>query len=146
MIKRLCIASALSFLSLQTACSFGNGTADGCATSLTGTYEGISDDEMDPQPVSGLMFGAATIDEDGDQIWLVSLVDPDDTPETYADNSRRSLPLLVDSDGVVTAKDDSIALELPNTTMNLDTCVMTGEWDALFIGTGSFTIGPYQVY
>ena len=131
MLKSFLIVMAMGLLSLQMACTFGDGTVEGCSTVMSGTYEGDQE---------GLIFGYVNIDGN----IALTMVIEDDTPDDLEDNTKYTATLLIDSEGAVTTE-AIIALEVLNASMDLDSCVVSGEWDLFFgMTTGTFAIGPYN--
>lgn len=127
MFKTLWIAFAISLLSLQAACSFGDGTVEGCATVMTGTFEGDAE---------GRVFGFFNEESKLE----ITLYIPNDTEE----GQPRSKTLLVDESGAVTAEVPTGVLQITDSQIDLDTCEVTGTWTEMFTGTGTFRIGPYD--
>jgi hypothetical protein len=134
MLSRLSIVLAVSILSLSTACSFGDGTAESCQTAMTGTFTGTQE---------GPIFSNLTVDPESMALTLeVTFLFPDETtPDDPTDFQPRSNTLLVSEDGTVMA--DGGILEVADTVMDLDTCDITGTW-IFFAETGEFTLGPYH--
>jgi hypothetical protein len=129
MLKSISIIVLTCSLLTFASCSFGDGSVQGCATALTGSFEG---DEQ------GLAFAYM----DAELALEFSMVMPDDTPDDNLDNTVRKATLAVGEDGQVTTSSTGV-LQVTSGTIDLDTCEVSGSWD-LFSGvtTGSFTLGP----
>lgn len=144
MFKNLCISSALTLLTLSTACTFGDGTPAGCETAFTGTYSGTftDPDTEEVSEVSGQMYAAWTDDEiTMERVLRISLIVPDDTPDDATDNPlTRPKNVTVESDGTITSEDAGV-LRFYDSVMDLDTCEVSGTWYEQFTGTGPFTLG-----
>ena len=136
MLSRLSIALAVSLLSLFAACTFGDGTVEGCQTAMTGSFTGTKE---------GLVYSQFSVDDATMALTLdVTFLFPDETtPDDPDDFQPRSNSLLVSDDGTVMA--DGGVLQVADTVMDLDTCDVAGTW-SFFAETGEFTLGPYHSF
>lgn len=138
------VAGALALTALS-ACSVGDGTREGCATALYGTYTGSPDGD-------GLINAFMRLDDREDTPDVieytieVTFVEPDDTPDDATDNRTRTTDLDVMEDGTLIST-PGVALQLINSTMDFDTCKASGDWD-LFAGTevGTWEFSRYESF
>jgi hypothetical protein len=138
----IALVAGVFILTAMSGCSVGDGTRDGCATALYGTYTGSPDGD-------GLINAFMRIDDQEgtpDVIEFtieVTFIEPDDTPDDATDNSKRTIELSAMEDGTLVPGPG--VLQLPNSIMDYDTCQASGDWD-LFSGseTGTWEIGRYH--
>ncbi len=137
MVKSFVTVVATGALLALSGCGLGDGSVDGCATALYGTFEGSDDG---PGVVSGfLSIDGETAEGRLDLVFL----EADDTPDDLSDNTDRDASARVNPNGELTLLSAG-ALKVTG-SMNLDTCKASGDWD-LFDGNevGTWEIGRYE--
>ena len=121
MVKCFALAAS-SLLLMLSACNVGNGTVEGCAAPLYGTYLGHSGGDG---RIDALMMFDGSME--------VLFLEPDD----------RMARVTVAEDGSFSTG-GSGALQL-NGTMDLDSCTASGDWQDLFdMESGTFEFGEYK--